>query len=149
MISLDRKKAVAKIPLRIVLIVLFVTQIVVIVGLVGYSSFQNGQRAVNDVAHQLRGEIIARIEEHLFTFLSTPHQIIQNNAISSHQAFLDSDDPEVLQHHFWEQIHIYDSVTSIYFGNKEGGLVGAGREGAEGSLYVLGTDQLKKGAFYK
>ena len=47
-------------PLRLVLIVPFIVIIVCAVGLTGYLSFQNGQRAVNDVATQLRQEITHR-----------------------------------------------------------------------------------------
>ncbi len=67
-----RNKLFARIPLRIVLVAPFVAQIVLAVGLVGSLSFRNGRGAVNNVAHQLRSEITARIEEHLDTFLNTP-----------------------------------------------------------------------------
>jgi hypothetical protein len=138
-----------KIPLRIMLTVPFVTQIVLIVGLVGYLSFRNGQQAVNTVAHQLRGEITARIEEHLRTFLNTPHQINQLTADIIRQRLLDANNPDAIQRYFWEQIQGVNSVTSGYFGNPEGGLVGAGREGAGSSLYVTETDKFRSGPFYK
>ncbi|MBC8445672.1 MAG: cache domain-containing protein [Chloroflexi bacterium] len=144
-----RNKPFAKIPLRIVFIVPFVIQVVLVVGLVGYLSFRNGQQAVNNVAHQLRNEIAARIEEHLYTFLGTPHQINQVNANAIRQGLLDANDANALERHFWEQIQIFDSVTSVYFGNTEGGLVDAGREGAEGSLYVIVTDGFTSGPFRK
>jgi hypothetical protein len=71
----SHNKLFTKIPLRLVLIVPFAIQVALVVGLVGYLSFRNGQQAVNNVAHQLRSEITTRIEEHLRTFLDTPHQI--------------------------------------------------------------------------
>ena len=138
-----------KIPLRIVLTVPFVVQVVLIVGLVGYLSFRNGQRAVNNVVHQLQSEITTRIEEHLLTFLDTPHQINQINANAIRQRLPDANDPNALERYFWEQIQVFDSVTSIYFGNTEGGLVDAGREGAKGSLYVIVTDEFTSGPFIK
>jgi hypothetical protein len=55
----------------------FVIQIVWIVGLVGYLSFRNGQQAVDNVAHQLRGGVTARIKEHLRTFLIHPTRSIK------------------------------------------------------------------------
>ncbi len=45
-----------KVPLRIILVMPFVIQIFAAVGLVGWLSFRNGQKAVNDVASQLRRE---------------------------------------------------------------------------------------------
>ncbi|MBU0492911.1 MAG: HAMP domain-containing protein [Chloroflexi bacterium] len=138
-----------QIPLRIVLVVPFVIQIIVTVGLVGYLSFRNGQQAVNDVARQLRGEINTRIAEHLDTFLDTPHQINQANAIAIGRGQIDARDQAALERHFWDQVQIYEAVTSIYFGNTVGGLADAGREGAAGSLYVIGTDGFVDGPFRK
>lgn len=142
-------KLFPRIPLRLVLIVPFVIQVALCVGLVGYLSFRNGQQAVNDVAHQFRSEIVARIEEHLRTFLAAPHHSNQINANAIHQGLPDASDLNALEHHLWQQIQVFDSVTSIYFGNTEGGLVDAGREGAEGSLYVIVTDEFKSGVFRK
>lgn len=45
-------------PLGVVLIVPFVLQIVGAVGLVGYLSFRNRQKAVNNLASQLMSEVI-------------------------------------------------------------------------------------------
>ncbi|MEA3359363.1 MAG: PAS domain S-box protein, partial [Thermodesulfobacteriota bacterium] len=138
-----------KIPLLIVLVTSFVTLNVLAVGLVGYLSFRNGQRAVNDVAYQLRNQITTRIEEHLYTFLNIPHQINQTNANILRRGVLAVNDAPALERHFWEQIQIFDSVSSIYFGNTEGGLANAGREGAEGLLYVISTDGFVSGPFKK
>lgn len=138
-----------KIPFRLVLIVPFVIQVVLAVGLVGVISFRNGQQAVNNVAYQLRGETTARIKEHLYTFLETPHQINSINTNAIRQGLPKASDLEALEYYLWQQIQVFDSVTSIYFGNIEGGLVDAGREGAEGSLYVIVTDEFKSGPFRK
>jgi hypothetical protein len=45
-------KANKFIPLRLILVVPFVLQIFAAVGLVGFLSFRNGQKAVNDLANQ-------------------------------------------------------------------------------------------------
>ena len=113
----SQDKLFTKVPLRLVLIVPFVTQVALVVGLVGFLSFRNGQRAVNNVAHQLRGEITARIEEHLCAFLETPRQLNEINANAIRQGLPDANDPMALERHFWEQIQVFGSVTSVYFGN--------------------------------
>jgi signal transduction histidine kinase/ActR/RegA family two-component response regulator len=132
-----------------VLIVPFVIQLAFVAGLVGYISSRNGQRAVNEVAHDLRSEIAARIEEHLRAFLATPHGINRINANALRQGVLDATDPAILERYFWEQLQIFDSVTSIYFGNTAGGLVDAGRESTDASLYVIVTDGFAQGTFNK
>jgi hypothetical protein len=66
--SIDRNLA-SKIPLRAVLVVPFVLQIFAAVGLVGYLSFRNGKRSVNDVATQVRTQVSARAKEYLDRYL--------------------------------------------------------------------------------
>ncbi|MGB8689743.1 MAG: hypothetical protein WCD53_20730 [Microcoleus sp.] len=51
-------------PLGVVLIVPFVLQIVGAVGLVGYLSFRNGQKAVNNLASQLMSEVIPILQSY-------------------------------------------------------------------------------------
>ncbi len=144
-----RRSPLTKIPLRILLILALLAQIILAAGLVGYLSILNEKRAVNDVAEQLRNEITARIEGHLHTFLQTPHQINRINANAIRQGLPAADDPQALERYFWEQIQVFDSVTSIYFGNTKGGLMDAGREGAGGPLYVIVTDNFESGPFRK
>jgi hypothetical protein len=71
-------KILDKLPLRTVLIVPFVLQIVGAVGLVGYLSFRNGQKAVNNLATQLMSEVSLRVEQNLQVYLTTPHLINQS-----------------------------------------------------------------------
>ncbi|MBN1179809.1 MAG: PAS domain-containing protein [Anaerolineae bacterium] len=149
MVARLRQRLFGRIPLRTVLVVPFVIQIVVAAGLVWYLSYVNGRRAVDDVSGSLRNEIMYRIEEHLYAFLETPHHINEVNASLLSQGVLDAGDAAALERHFWEQVQIFDSVTSIYFGNPAGGMVGSGREGAAGTLYVTGTEGFVGGSFYK
>lgn len=142
-------KPPAGIPLRVILVAPFVALAVLTVALAGYLTFRNGQQAVNDVASQLRAELTTRIEEHLVTFLATPHQVNQVNANALRQGLLEANDANALERHFWEQVQIFDAATSIYFGNTTGGLVNAGREGHAGSLYVIATEGFASGPFRK
>ncbi len=145
----SENKSPKKIPLLYVLVTALVTLTVIATGLVAYLSFYNGQCAVNDVADQLRGEITIRIEDQVHTFLDTPNQINQTNANILEHGLIAADDPLALEHHFWEQIQIFDTVSSIYFGNIDGGLVNAGREAEDDSLYVILTDGFVSGPFNK
>ncbi len=149
MSAISRKKQPKKIPLMVMLVALFVILNFLAVGMVGYLSFRNGYRAVDDVVHQLRNEITARIEEHLNTFLDAPHHINEVNAGLLRRGLIKANDVGGLERHFWEQIQMFDSVSSIYFGNTKGGLIDAGREGIGGNLYVISTDGFVKGIFKK
>jgi len=140
---------VRKIPLRVALIVPFVLQIIFVAGAVGYLAFYSSQQAVNTVTRQLRAEINARIKEHLQSFLGVPQRINQSNATSLRHNHPGLTDPDALMHEFWEQVQIFDSVSSIYFGNTAGGLADAGREGSNGALYVISTAGFARGPFSK
>ncbi|MEG3929524.1 hypothetical protein [Microcoleus sp. D3_18a_C4] len=51
-----------KIPLRCVLVASFVLQIVAAVGIVGYLSFRNGDKAVEELAEKLIAQTGKRVE---------------------------------------------------------------------------------------
>ena len=138
-----------RIPLHTALVAILVAEMLLSVGLVAYVSFHNARAAVNDVARQLRNEVAARVEERLRAFLATPHTLNEVNADLIGRGALDAEDPEVLTHHFWQQVRAAPTVSSVYFGNIEGGIANAGREGARGPLYVIVTDDFAAGPFRK
>lgn len=109
-----------KIPLRAVLVVPFVLQIVGVVGLTGYLSFRNGQQAVNQLAQQPMVQVRDRIALKLDTYLSTPHLInrINADAIASEQ--LDFQNLPRLERHLFTQIQQFDSATAILFCGAQG-----------------------------
>lgn len=138
-----------KIPLRLVLLIPFILVSILTISIVGYIAFVNGQKAVNDVAHQLRSEVSARIKDHLKDFLEIPHETNRFNIASMQQGWLNTKNTKMLQDYFLEQVKSHKTITSIYFGNTDGGIVGGGREGVDGSLYVYNTEDLKSGIFNK
>ncbi|MEM6755405.1 MAG: cache domain-containing protein, partial [Cyanobacteria bacterium P01_C01_bin.38] len=114
-----------RIPLRTLLVVPFVLQVVGIVGLVGYVSFKNSQDAVTKAVSELRSEISDRIELHLHDYLKPPHLINQNNAQLMRLGILDLNEPDTIARKFWQQKQIYKDVNIIFLGNEDGGYVGA------------------------
>jgi hypothetical protein len=67
--------------LQSLLIVPFLLQIFAAVTLVGYLSFRNGQKAVNDLAKQLIEKSSEQVKDHLDNYLALPHQVNQLYAI--------------------------------------------------------------------
>ncbi|MEA5471714.1 ATP-binding protein, partial [Spirulina sp. 06S082] len=137
-----------KIPLRSLLVVPFVIEVVAAVGLTGWLSLQNGQKAVNDVTTQLREEITARIQQKLESYLEVPHTINQLNAKAIAIEQLDLTNPLILDRHFLQQLQTFDSVTGIYFGNEEGGFTGPER-GEGKTFFIYSTEAFKLGNLYK
>lgn len=112
-----------KIRLRTILIVPFVIQIVGAVGIVGYLSFRNGERAVDSVALQLCKEISERINQELQTFITIPHAVNQNNATAIELGHINVRDLESLRRYFWQQVQIFKSISDIGLGNAQGEVI--------------------------
>lgn len=111
--------------------------------------FTNATNAVNSVAASLRKEKIDRVTDHLADFFATPQRVLAENARLLADGILDPNDPEGLSRHFIRQNQTFGSFNSVYFGNSEGGLTGAGIEVADGSLYITSTPGFRAGTFEK
>lgn len=149
--SLSSSNFLSKAPLRTVLIVPFVLQILGAVGLVGYLSFRNGQQAINDLAAQLRRETNARIQQELNTYLKPPHLINRQNVDAVRYGTLDLSNRDDLMSHFWQQMRIHEQFSLIYVGLPDGQYIGATREGnevGEGEITVEVVDQAEGGFFH-
>ncbi len=108
-----------------VLIVPFVVEIAIAVGLTGYLSFRNGQQAVNQLANQLMGEVNDCIEQHLSNYLGTAKRVNQVNANALRMKILNPADLQLLGKHFWNQVQAYN-FSYINFGTPQGAYIGAG-----------------------
>ncbi len=134
--KLDRRST-PRLSLRTVLIVPFILQIFAAVGLVGYLSFQNGEKAVNKLALQLQDEITDQVEDHIQDYLEYPHIITQSNINGFQLKQLSLNNPAALEKHFWKQVQLFPSVRSIYFaGNPEQGEYAFARREPDGTFVV-------------
>lgn len=112
---------IGKFRLRTVLTVSLVTILILAMGITGFLTFFNSQYAIDDLAGQLQNEVSERIEQHLDTYLETPHLINQicANFINLHE--MDINDQENLKRTFQKLSYQFTSVTSICFGNEQNG----------------------------
>jgi hypothetical protein len=113
-----------KVPIRIILVVPFVVQIFAAVGITGWLSLRNGQKAVHDVATQLQSQISQRIQQNLRSYLATPHQVNESNAVAISLGQLKVQDLAGLERHFWQQLRIFNSLNSITLGNEQKEFIG-------------------------
>jgi len=119
-----RSHKIPQIPLRLVLIVPFVLQIVGAVGIVGYSSYRNGQEAVNNIADRMMDQTAKRISDHLDNSLQIQQQSVAINDRAFLQGFLKIDDIEQVRSHLWQQINLSPTLTSTTFGDEQGEYIG-------------------------
>lgn len=130
--------AIAHIPLRVFLLVPFLVQVSLIVGLVGYLSYRSGQKAVDNLATQLIRKVSEQVSDRLDDYLQTPQQIIAFNRLAIEQGNLNLDDVSQVQQLLWQQVKIYDVPTALQFVNSEGVFVGVG-EDRQGTFSPAGS----------
>lgn len=109
-----------RLRLRSLLILPFLAQILVVSGLIGYLSYRNGQRTVENLAGQLTDEISQRIDENLRAYLAPTQQIDRLNAILVRQQRLSLDDLTVWEPLLWEQVQTNPDINFIKITNPMG-----------------------------
>ena len=112
-----------KLSLRFVLIVPFILQITVTVGLTGYFSWRNGQKTVESLAMQLSREVTSHIEEHVYQYTKIPSLFLKINQANIQAGNLDLDNIVNLERNFWLQTQLTEHMTTLYFGNEKGEFV--------------------------
>ncbi|MBW4563243.1 MAG: response regulator [Mojavia pulchra JT2-VF2] len=161
--SLNRlvEKACISMLLKFIVIVPMVLQIFGSVGLVGYLSFQNGQKAVKELAIQLESEICDRIVQNLDRYITTPQQINQINGNALQLGLLNLSDFETAGLYFWKQMQVFD-IGYNSFANSKGEFIGIERlnngkilikeiseKNGIGQVYIYATDDQGNRSYLK
>ena|GEM_PF-1062062 len=132
------------IPLRLVLILPFVLQVVGVVGVTGYLSFRNGQTAVHSFATQLTSQVGDRIQERIHTYLETPRLINKLNLNAVKSGTLNLKDFNQIQRQFWEEQRFLESVTAVYYANEQQEFISVAKA-ANGLSYLSILKQADRG----
>jgi PAS domain S-box-containing protein len=139
-------------PLRTILILPFVIQLVGTVSLIGYFSFKSGQRSVNTLVTQLQIKAGDRATQHLDHYLAVPQQLNQSVYDAIDLGLLDVSDFERLEQYFWRQIQTFE-VSQLSYATANGEFIGVERLGngsflistitpeTEGKLHVYTVDE--------
>ena len=128
-------KSSPKMSLSLVLLIPLVVQISVAVGVTGWLSFRNGQKAVNDLATRLSLEVAARTKENFRSFGDVSHLFLQMNTAAIASGNLDPEDFPNLERYLWNQTKLSDRITTIYYGDEQGKFLLLKRE-AEDLVYI-------------
>ncbi len=124
-------------PLRVVLIAAVIGQLLAAIGLVGYLSFRNGQKAVNDLASQLRRELTSRIEQELHSYFATPHEINRLNSDAFARGDLDVVTAKRGESQLYQQMVVAPTVAFVYCGSENSGeFFGVLRSPKDGTLQL-------------
>jgi len=136
----------SRMPLRLILIVPFVLQVSAAVGLVGFLSFRNGQKAVSSLANQLMNEVSLRVDQHLTGYLSSAQQVNFINRSAVQAGLLNFQNAERTGKYFWKQLQVYD-FAYINLGHVETNeFIGAGY--VNGKMEIAESFKPQKGTLY-
>lgn len=120
-----RKNRSIEIPLRLVLTVPFVLLTVGTSALVGYLSWQNGQRSIHDLANQLIREVEQRAETHIRSYLETAQLMNANHA---NAIALNSPNNDQLEQYLCRQLQLYPKVSATHLSDPDGNFIGIVRK---------------------
>ena len=107
------------VPLSYILVVLFLLQILLAVGLTAYLSISNGQKAVNEVASELRRQVANRVEQNLQTYLSTPRQVLSSNQNVIDIGLLKMENLATWESYLIKQLEIFPDAIALTASNEQ------------------------------
>ncbi|MEH2392219.1 MAG: ATP-binding protein [Nostoc sp.] len=107
------------VPLSRILVALFLLQILLAVGLTAYLSINNGQKAVNEVASELRHQVANRVEQSLQTYLSTPRQILSSNQNVIDIGLLKMENLATWESYLIKQLEIFSDAIALTASNEQ------------------------------
>jgi PAS domain S-box-containing protein len=116
-----------RLPLRTVIVLLFVLLAVLPASLVGYISYRNGREAAGELSRVLRGEIVARVAQRLDAFLESTARLNRFNITAAEEGVLRLGDPDAAARFFWRQEGLAEGVGTVGFANAAGELTGVNR----------------------
>jgi hypothetical protein len=96
---------IGNVPLRAILIVPFILQIVAAVGTVGYLSFRSGQKSVNDMAVKLQEEVSDRAKQQVLSYLERPTSNLKTIAAAIKTEQIDLNDQIKQQRFLWHLVN--------------------------------------------
>ncbi len=128
-----------KVSLSWMLTLPFILQVVTVVSWVGYLSYRNGQRSVEDLTNQLMDAVSKRIEHKLTSYLATPFLVNQNNsdAVLRGALTLNLDKPDTQRERYlWQQMQLFPNLTWISLGAESGDSLGIWRPETDRPLQI-------------
>lgn len=117
-----------RLPLKFILVVPFIMQITIVIGLIGWLSYLSGQAAIQEMANQLRQEITDHIKEKVATFLAVPSTVNHFNQFAFEHHEIDVTDIDSTARHLWRQLKFFPSLTYISYTDHQGHIISAYRD---------------------
>ncbi|EHQ51984.1 multi-sensor hybrid histidine kinase [Ectothiorhodospira sp. PHS-1] len=104
--------------------------------LVAWLAIHDGRLAVDDIARQLRTDVLIRVEDRLTGYLGIPPAVNEANARSLRSGVLRPEDTANVQRYFHGVLSTHPSLAYSFFGTVEGEFYGA-RRLRDGDIQVV------------
>jgi hypothetical protein len=118
----------------------FIVQVIIVVSLVGYLSYSNGQRSVSDLTNQLMNSVGDRIEQKLERYLESAQLVNRMNEDATRRGALNLDfnQPSAERDwYMWQQMQMFPDLAWISIGyEKDGSSAGINRPNAQQNLQM-------------
>jgi signal transduction histidine kinase/DNA-binding response OmpR family regulator len=109
------------------IMILCVVPMVTSVAVVGYISFRNGTKTVENLAQQLQQEIHSKVEQELNNYLTIPLQVNQINLDHRNLRILDLMNFPLMEKYLWRQIQTFPEIGFIGYAAETGEMIGVER----------------------
>jgi diguanylate cyclase (GGDEF)-like protein len=140
-----QQRSPRKISLAWMLTVPFILQLGLVVGIVGYFSYRDGQHAVRELTGQLMDSMGVRVEQKLNNYLSMPWLVNQNISDAVLRGAMDLDlsrspaTPAVQsniqrEQYLWQQMQLFPALSWISLGTETGDTLGVWRPDRQENL---------------
>jgi len=130
-----------QLPLKFVLVIPFVIQMVIVAGVIGWLSYLNGRAAIEDMANQLRQEITSRIQDKVQNFLAIPSTIDHFNLLAFEHHEIDVTEIDATARYLWRQLKYFPTVTYISYTNNQGHIISAYRDFVTKELRIFHANE--------
>ena len=104
---------IGQLTVRQILITSLVSQVLVAVGLMGYFSWRNGRKTVEELALHLSREVTSHTQKHITNYLHTPATFLEINRVFANSRGLNIDSLESLKASFWHQTQINSYINPV------------------------------------
>jgi len=122
-VQISKAIKAGKLTVRQILIASLISQVLVAVGLMGYFSWRNGRKTVEELALRLSREVTSHINKHIANYLDTPATFLEINRVFANSSGLNIDSIQSLKAIFWQQTQIHPYINTLYFGSETGDFI--------------------------
>lgn len=119
-LSLPFQQAAQRLPVRWAVVIPFVAQLTLIVGLTSWLSFRSGEEAVRTLAYQLQAETTKRVTANLNKYQTIPHQINLLNRSQIELGVLNLQNLSAWERYLWQQVQIFPEINLVAISSNQG-----------------------------